>query len=157
NQYDEMVQFLEKATLLAATLERRCEAAAEQNTESARDLRLMLKQVEGQMGEIVAAGRDELLQHAGTAVRQAIAREAGTATTALADSARDLQRAADQLAREQAGTAGLLRSMGWTSITAVACAAFLTIAGSSFIVWNNVQRIQRTSVQADVLEALRHV
>ncbi|MGY1459225.1 MULTISPECIES: hypothetical protein [unclassified Luteimonas] len=156
-QYDEMVQFLEKATLLAATLERRCEDAAQQSSASARDLGLMLQRVEGEVGSIVSAGRDELLQHAETAVRQAIAREVGMATAAIGESARELQRAADQLGREQAMVGGRMRAMAWKSIVAVGAAAFLTIAGSSFIVWNNAQRIQHTQVQADVLEALRHV
>lgn len=156
-QYEEMLQFLEKATLLAATLERRCDAAAEQHAAGARELAQTLQRVEAEMGGIVSAGKEELLKHAEHAVRQALAREVGMATGAIGESARQLQLAADQLGREQASVAGRMRAMGWKSIIVVAAAAILTVAGSSFIVWNNAQRIQRTQVQADVLEALRHV
>lgn len=152
-----MIEFLEKATLLAADLEHRCANAAEQHARSAQELDQTLRNVEDDVGRIIAAGKDELAGHAADAIRQALAQEIGMATRAVSESAGELRKMSDQLKREQSAIGARMRVMGWKSIVAVGAAAFVTVAGSSFVVWNNAQRIQRTQVQAEVVEALRHV
>ncbi|KAB8165382.1 hypothetical protein [Marilutibacter maris] len=156
-KYNEMIDFLEKAALLAADLERRCASAAEQQHNSARELSRALQRVEGDLGQVVAAGKTELVQHAQTAVRQALAAEVGAATKAIGESATQLRQMSDQLKREQSAIGTRMRVMGWKSIIAVGAAAFLTLAGSSFVLWNNVKKIQRTQVQAEVMQALKQV
>lgn len=156
-QTNQIVEFLEKATLLAATLETRCEEAATQQAGSARALEAALQRVEHDVGTIVGNGRDELARQVQAAVRQALVQEVGMATAALAESVTQLRQASEQLRREQVIVAGRMRMMGWKSMAAVGAAALLVLAGTGFVAWNNVQRIQATDVQAEVLEALAHV
>lgn len=156
-KYNEMIDFLEKAALLAADLERRCASAAEQQRSSADALAQALQRVEDDLGEIVAVGKAELLEHAQTAVRQALAQEVGAATRALGEGASRLQQINDQLKREQSIVGMRMRMMGWKTMIAVGAAAFLTLAGSGFVLWHYTQRIQRAQVQAEVLDALQHV
>lgn len=157
SDYNGMIAFLEKATLLAADLERRCASAAEQHAASAQGLEQALQRVENDLGRIVASGKDELAEHAGVAIRKALAQEIGMATRAISESANELKMAGEQLRREQSAAGVRMRMMGWKTIVAVGAAALLTVAGSSFVVWNNAQRIQRTNVQAEVMEALSQV
>lgn len=155
--YTGMIEFLEKATLLAADLERRCASAAEQHARSAQELEQTLRNVEGDLDRIVSAGKDELARHAADAVRQALAQEVGMATNAISASAADLRQMSEQLKREQFAVGARMRVMGWKTIIAVGTAALVTVLGSGFALWHNTQRIQRTQVQAEVVEALRHV
>lgn len=157
SQCNEIVEFLEKATLLAANLERRCDQAVEQQAGSARALEQALQHVGNDLGTIVGTGRDELLRHAQAAVREALVQEVGMATAAIGESATQLRQASEHLRREQAITAERMRLMGWKSMVAVGTAALFTLAGTGFVAWNNVQRIQETRVRAEVLEALAHV
>lgn len=156
-QTNQIVEFLEKAALLAATLESRCEQAAKQLDGSARALEGTLQRVEHDIGSIVGNGRDELVRQVQAAVRQALVQEVGMATAALGESVTQVRQASEQLRREQAIVAGRMRMMGWKSMAAVGAAALLVLAGTGFVAWNNVQRIQATSVRAEVLEALAHV
>ncbi|QDH71363.1 hypothetical protein [Marilutibacter alkalisoli] len=156
-KYQELINFLEKAALLAADLERRCLDAAEQQQDSAKALVQTLHGVEGTLGEVVTAGKTELLQHAQAAVRQALAQEVGAATKAIGESANQLRQVSDQLKREQSAVGMRMRIMGWKSMIAIGAAAFLTVAGSSFVLWHNVKRTERLQVQAEVMQALQHV
>ncbi|MCF7221675.1 hypothetical protein [Marilutibacter chinensis] len=156
-KYNEMIDFLEKASLLAADLERRCIGAAEQQQSSARDLLQTLQRVETNLDQVVSAGKTELVQHAQSAVRQALAQEVGAATKAIGESASQLRQMSEQLKREQSAVGMRMRVMGWKTMIAVGAAAFLALAGTGFALWHNVKRIQRTQVQAEVLDALQHV
>lgn len=156
-QTNQIVEFLEKATLLAATLESRCEQAADQLDGGARALEEALQRVEHDIGTIVGNGRDELARQVQAAVRQALVQEVGMATAALGESVAQVRQASEQLRREQTIVAGRMRMMGWKSMAAVGAAALLVLAGTGFVAWNNVQRIQATNVRAEVLEALAHV
>lgn len=156
-KYREMISFLEKATLLAADLEHRCLEAATQQNSSANALTQTLQQVEGNLDRIVTAGKTELVQHAQMAVRQALAQEVGLATKAIGESANQLRQMSDQLKREQSAIGVRMRVMGWKSMIAIGAAAFLALTGSGFVLWNNIKRIERTQVEAEVLDALRHV
>jgi hypothetical protein len=156
-KYQELISFLEKATLLAADLEHRCLDAATQQQGSANALAQTAQQVEGNLDKIVTAGKTELLQHAQMAVRQALSQEVGMATKAIGESANQLRQMTDQLKREQSAIGLRMRVMGWKSMIAIGAAAFLALAGSGFVLSHNLKRIQQTQVQADVLEALQHV
>ena len=63
----------------------------------------------------------------------------------------------DTLKGERSAVGGRMRVMGWKSMIAIGAAAFLALAGSGFVLWNNIKRIERTQVEAEVLDALRHV
>lgn len=141
-QYQDIVRFLEKAALLAGDLEQRCEAAAARQEQSASELAAVLQRVQDGVASQLAGARREL---------------AGITSDAAAQSLGDLRGLVDQLRCEQADAGARMRTMGWNSIITVGAAALLAIAGSSFIVWDNARRIGRDRVQAEVLDALRHV
>lgn len=140
--YEEIARFLEKAALLAGDLEQRCDAAAARHAQSASEFEAVLRRVQDSLGSQLARTRRELADLTGDAAAQGLD---------------ELRGFVDQLRREQADAGDRMRTMGWSSIIAVGAAALLAIAGSSFIVWDNARRIGRDRVQAEVLDALRHV
>jgi hypothetical protein len=155
--YQELIEFLEKATLLAADLERRCKDAAEQQQGSAMALAQVLHLVEANVKEVATAGKDELAQHAQTAVRQVLAQEIGGAAQSLDESAGRLRQLANQLQHEQSTIGMQMRILAWKSLLSIGAAAALALLGTGFVLWQNIQRIQRSNVDAEVMEALQHV
>ena len=99
----------------------------------------------------------ELVEHAGSAVSSALSEKVPAATQAILDTAARLKRVTDRLQHEQAALERRLRFLGAGTLGAIAVACLLLVAGTGYASWHNVQRAQRAHVDAEVLEALRHV
>ncbi|TDK22665.1 hypothetical protein E2F46_12925 [Luteimonas aestuarii] len=148
-----MEDFVANAALLAAHLTQQCEKSVAEQQAAAREL----QQHADEIGQNVIAGKAELVQHARTAVRDALAVEIPAASRSLADTAERLQRMAEQLQFEQSAVGLRMRILGWKSIGSLIVAATVLAGGTAYVAWHNVKRVQRAQVQAEVLEALRHV
>lgn len=148
-----MEDFVANAALLAAHLTRQCEKAAAEQESSAVDLRRAAADV----GQGVVAGRAELAQSAKAAVREALSQEIPSAVEAVAQAGDRLRAIIDRLERDQAATGARMRLLGWKTFAALALASAVIVGGTAYFAWSNVQRAERASVDAQVLEALQQV
>ena len=148
-----MDEFVANAALLAAHLKEKCEQAAASQQASAQDLQGAAIVVRRTIEE----GKRELVEHAGSAVSSALSEKVPAATQAILDTAARLKHVTDRLQHEQAALERRLRFLGASTLGAIAVACLLLVAGTGYASWHNVQRAQRAHVDAEVLEALRHV
>ena len=148
-----MDEFVANAALLAAHLKEKCEQAAASQQASAQDLQGAAIVVR----KTIEEGKRELVEHAGSAVSSALSEKVPAATQAILDAAARLKQVTDRLQHEQAALERRLRFLGASTLGAIAVACLLLVAGTGYASWHNVQRAQRAHVDAEVLEALRHV
>lgn len=148
-----MDEFVANAALLAAHLKEKCEQAAASQQASAQDLQGAAIVVR----KTIEEGKRELVEHAGSAVSSALSEKVPAATQAILDTAARLKQVTDRLQHEQAALERRLRFLGASTLGAIAVACLLLVAGTGYASWHNVQRAQRAHVDAEVLEALRHV
>lgn len=148
-----MDEFVANAALLAAHLKEKCEQAAASQQASAQDLQGAAIVVRRTIEE----GKRELVEHAGSAVSSALSEKVPAAAQAILDTTARLKQVTDRLQHEQAALERRLRFLGAGTLGAIAVACLLLVAGTGYASWHNVQRAQRAHVDAEVLEALRHV
>lgn len=148
-----MDEFVANAALLAGHLTQQCEKAAGEQKSSAADLRRAASEV----GQEVAAGKAELARTAGSAVREALSQEIPAAVEAVAHVGDRLRLIVDQLQRDQAAAGAHMRMLGWKALGGLALASAVVIGATAYFAWTNVQRAERASVEAQVLEALQQV
>lgn len=146
-------EFVASAALLAAHLTRQCEESIAGQRTAVEDLQRSAEAV----GRRVLGGSAELQQQAKDAIREALSEEVPAAARVLRDAAMQLQTMSDQLRREQALSAQRMRLLAWAAMLSLALAATALVGGSAYVAWHNLQRAERTHVQAEVLEALQHV
>lgn len=148
-----MEEFVVNAALLAGHLTQQCEKAAAEQTSLTLDLRRAVADV----GKGVVAGRAELTQSSKSAVRDALSQEIPSAVEAVAQAGDRLRAIIGRLERDQAATAARMRLLGWQTFGALAFASAVIVGGTGYVAWSNVQRAERASVDAQVLEALQQV
>ncbi|MCD9007747.1 hypothetical protein LDO31_16210 [Luteimonas sp. XNQY3] len=149
----QMEDFVASAALLAAHLTQQCEQAAADQREAAS----ALQEAAAGVAEHTASGRDALLRATTTAVRNALTGQLD-ATTARADAAAQrLEHLIAHLDRTQAGLAARSRMLGGGALLALVLGAVALIGTSSYVAKFNLDRAERASVRADVLEALQQV
>lgn len=148
-----MEEFIANAALLAGHLTQQCDKAVNQQKSSAAEL----QQAASEVGLGIAAGKQELAQHARNALREALAQEIPIAVEAFTQSGDRIRRLTDQLQREQAASASRMQLLAWKSFGAVLLASITIAAGTAYFAWINVQRAENAHVQAQVLEALQQV
>jgi len=149
----QMEDFVASAALLAAHLTQQCEQAARDQ----RDAAGALQDAATGVAEHTVAGRDALLRATTTAVRDALTGELD-ATTARADSAAQrLEHLIAHLDRAQAGLTARARLLGGGALLALMLGGVAIIGASGYVAKLNLERAERASVRADVLEALQQV
>lgn len=148
-----MEEFVANAALLAGHLTQQCEKAASDQNAAAVDL----QRAAADVGQGVVAGRAELIQGTKSAVRDALSQEIPSAVEAVAQAGDRLRAIIERLERDQASTAARMRLLGWKTFGALAFAAVVIVGGTAYFASTNVQRAQRASVDAQVLEALQQV
>ncbi len=149
----EIEDFVANAALLAAHLSQQCEKSIADQQATSRELRQSADAVK----QVVAAGQTELSQSARGAVRDALAQELPPATQSLQDASERLKSMAQQLLAEQSSAGLRMRMLGWQSIIAFALAAVAIVGGTAYMARHNLQRAERASLEAEVMEALQHV
>lgn len=148
-----MDEFIANAALLAGHLTQQCEKAAGEQKSSAADLRRAASEV----GQSVTAGTAELALNARSAVRDALSQEIPAAVEAISQAGDRLRLFADQLQRDQAAAGAHMRLLGWKALGGLGLASVVVIGATAYFAWTNVQRAERASVEAQVLEALQQV
>lgn len=148
-----MEDFIANAALLAGHLTQQCDKAIAEQRASIADLQRAATDV----GQGVAAGRNELAQTARSAIREALSQEIPAAVEAIADSGDRLKQLADQLQREQLASAAGIRALAWKSLAAIVIASAVVAGGTAYAAWSNVQRAKDAKVEAQVMEALQQV
>jgi anti-sigma-K factor RskA len=138
--------FIANAALLAAHLSQQCDKASSELQRTATAFR-----------EGVAESQAELASSARAAVRESLAAEVPPAVRAIDETTQRFQMMAERLQFQQQTLDRRSRFLGWQSLGAVAIAAVVALAATGYFSWSNVKRAQRVQVQAEVLEALRHV
>jgi hypothetical protein len=148
-----MDEFVANAALLAAHLKEQCERAADSQQSSADDLQgaaIMVRKA-------IEEGKRELVGHAGFAVSTALAENIPAATHDILETSARLKQVTDRLQSEQVSLERRMRFLGASTLSAIAVACAVLIAGTGYASWHNVKRAQRAHVDAEVLDALRQV
>lgn len=149
----QMEDFVANAALLAGHLTRQCEQAAADQRDAAKALRTAAVDV----ADHAAAGRDALLHATTAAVRDTLTGQL-KATTARAESAaQHVEHLIAQLEHVQSSLAGRSRLLSGGALLALVVAGVAVTGASAYVVKLNLERADRVSVRADVLEALQHV
>ncbi|PPJ41506.1 hypothetical protein C0063_16885 [Pseudoxanthomonas sp. KAs_5_3] len=148
-----MDEFLANAALLAAHLKEQCERATASQQSSADDLRGAAIVVRRTIEE----GKRELVEHAGSAVSTALAEKIPAATNDILETSARLKQVTDRFHNEQAALERRMRLLGTSTLSAIAVACAVLIAGTGYASWYNVKRAQRAHADAEVLDALRQV
>lgn len=138
--------FIANAALLAAHLSQQCERASTELRDTASAFR-------GEVAERQAA----LAAGTRLAVRESLATEVPPALRQIEDASGQIRTLLEQLQRQQQGMEQRASFLGWKTLGAVATASIVLLTASGYFAWSNVRRAQETRVQAEVLEALRHV
>lgn len=146
-------EFVANAALLAAHLTRQCEAAAAEQTDSARRLQEAADGVESKL----LAGRAALLDVTRAATRDAVATETDAMCNALEASARRAREAVAGLEHGVALLRGRGRLLGIGAFGALCIGAVGVIVGTGVLARQNLERAQQARVHADVLQALEQV
>jgi len=148
-----MEDFVASAALLAAHLTQQCEQAATDQ----RDAANALQSAAAGVAQHTAAGRDALLRSTAAAVRDALTGQLD-ATTARADAAAHrLEHLIAHLDHAQAGLGARSRMLGGGALLALVVCGVAVIGASGYVAKLNLERAERASVRADVLEALQQV
>lgn len=148
-----MEDFVANAALLAGKLTRQCEIAAAGQAAASADLRAAAADV----GREVVAGKAQIAQSAKLAVREALSQEIPAAVEAISQTGDRLTRITEQLARDQAAAGAHMRMLGWKALGALLLASALTIGVTGYVAWSNLQRAERASIDAQIMEALQSV
>jgi len=148
-----MDEFVANAALLAAHLKEQCERAAASQQSSADDLQGAAIVVR----KTIEEGKRELVEHAGSAVSTALAEKIPAATHDLLETSARLKQVTDRFQSEQSALERRMRFLGTSTLSAIAVACALLIAGTGYASWHNVKRAQRAHADAEVLDALRQV
>ena len=75
----------------------------------------------------------------------------------LADISGDLRAASDRLQQSQNQAAIQLQALSRRSLGFMAATAFILMLGTGYVVWHNLQQVQRLQVETDVRRALQQV
>lgn len=148
-----MEEFVASAALLAAHLTQQCEQAATEQRQAAGALRDAAADVAAR----TAAGRDALLRATTTAVQDALTGQLDTITSRADASALRLEHLVGQLDRAQAGLDARARLLGGGALLALVLGAAAVIVATAYIARLNLERAERATVRAEVLEALQQV
>lgn len=148
-----MEDFIANAALLAAHLTQQCERAGNEQQEAANALQDAATDVAAR----ITVGRDALLQATGAAVRDTLAAQLDTTTVRAEAAAGHLERQIDSLARVQAGLGARSRLLGGGALLALTLAAVAITGSTAYLARLNIERAERASVRAEVLEALQRV
>lgn len=148
-----MEDFVANAALLAGRLTHECEKATASQAAAASDLRAAAAGV----GREVASGKAEIAQSAKLAVREVLSQEIPAAVEAISEAGDRLTRITEQLARDQAAAGAHMRMLGWKALGGLLVASALTIGATGYVAWSNLQRAERASVDAQIMEALQSV
>ncbi|RPD87903.1 hypothetical protein EGK76_01540 [Luteimonas sp. 100069] len=149
----QMEDFIANAALLAAHLTQQCERAAAEQRDAAGALHGAAMDIEQRL----AAGREAMLHATGAAVRDALTRQLDATTTRTDAAATRLERATESLGHLHAGLHARTRLLGGGALLALALAAVGIIGATAHLAELNLERAERASVRADVLEALQRV
>jgi hypothetical protein len=149
----QMEDFIASAALLAAHLTRQCEQAASDQREAAG----ALQNAAAGVAEHTAAGRDAVLRATTTAVRDALTGQLDATTTRAESAAQRIEHLIAHLDRTQAGLTARSRLLGSGALLALVLGGTALIGASGYVAKLNLDRAERASVRADVLEALQQV
>jgi len=149
----QMEDFIASAALLAAHLTQQCEQAARDQ----RDAAGALQDAATGVAEHAAAGRDALLRTTANAVRDALTAELDMTTARAESAAQRLERLIAHLERTQTGMTARSRLLGGGALLALVLGGVALIGASGYVATLNLERAERASVRADVLEALQQV
>lgn len=145
--------FVANAALLAAHLTRQCDAAAARQYAAAREL----DNAASGLTERVAGSRTELAQTVSSAIRTAMPGEAEAASRVVTESTQRLRDAVIRFETAQSHLDTRMRWLGGGVILVVVMGAGAMLGASGFLARQNLQRADRASVRAEVLEALEQV
>lgn len=148
-----MDEFVANAALLAAHLKEQCERAAASQQSSADDLQGAAIVVR----KTIEEGKRELVERAGSAISTALAAKIPAATHDLLETSARLKQVTDRFQNEQAVLERRMRFLGTSTLSAIAVACAVLIAGTGYASWYNVKRAQRAHADAEVLSALQQV
>lgn len=146
-------EFTANAALLAAHLTRQCESAAEVQAQSAQRLREAADEVESKL----QAGRSALLDAARAGTRDALIAETAALTNALDASARRTDEAVANLEHSGALLRGRTRLLGLGAFGALCIGGAAVVLATGVLARQNLERAERASVRAEVLQALEQV
>lgn len=149
----QMEDFIANAALLAAHLTQQCERAGDVQREAASALHDAANDVAGRL----MAGRDALLQATGSAVRDTLAAQLDATTSRADTTAGRLERLVDSLGQQHAGLAARTRWLAGGALLALALTAIAVTGATAYLARLNLERAERASVRAEVLEALQRV
>lgn len=149
----QMEDFIANAALLAAHLTRQCERAGAEQREAASALHGAAMGV----GQRLAADHAALLHATGAAVRDVLAGQLDAPTKRADAAARRLERSIESLDHLHAGLGARTRLLGGGALLALTLAGTGIIAATAHLARLNVERAERASVRAEVLEALQRV
>lgn len=148
-----MEDFVASAALLAAHLTQQCEQAAADQREATG----ALQNVAAGIAEQTAVGRDALLRATTTAVRDALTGQLDATAARAETAAQRLEQLITQLDRTQAGLTARSRVLSGGALLALVLGGVALIGASGYVAKLNLERAERASVRADVLEALQQV
>lgn len=149
----QMEDFVASAALLAAHLTQQCEQAAREQ----RDAAGALQDAASGVAERTAAGRDAVLRATTMAVREALTGQLDATTARAESAAQRLEHLIAHLDRTQAGLTARSRLLGSGALLALVLGGAALIGASGYVAKLNLERAERASVRAEVLEALQQV
>lgn len=148
-----MEDFISNAALLAAHLTRQCERAGAEQRDAAQALGAAATEIDGR----IAHARDALLHASAAAVRDTLAAQLEATTTRADAAAGRLEQLVDGLGHVHAGMGARLRLLGGGALLSLALAALAVIGVTGHLARLNIDRAERATVRAEVLEALQRV
>lgn len=149
--------FVRQAALLAAQLEQRTAQAVAEQRSAATAMIESARNLDGATRASFQGAQEEISRQAQQALRAGLSAELAQIRAALDEAGTRCQRMMAQLRGEQDALISRTRILTWKLLGFAAATALLLIAGTSFVVWHNIERNRQLNVRAEVTEALQQV
>lgn len=149
--------FIKQAALLAAQLERRTlEAVAEQRT-AASAMVDTARHFDGAAQAALRGAQEDISRQTQQALRSGLAAELTQLRAVLDEAGGRCQQMMARLHDEQETLLSRTRILTWKILGFSTTTALALVVGTSFMVWNNIERNRQLTVRAEITQALQQV
>lgn len=149
----EMIELTKQAALIIGRLEQQAEAMQQRFDEAARRLNASAEQAHEQMRKLL----DEAAAHSHASVKAALDKEAENFRHEMQQTFRAMHQSGDRLQQTLAQSGGKTRRLVFVSLAALACCGVLVVAGSSFVLWQNIKQVEQLQARIHQLELLSQI